>query len=541
MRVEAISLVGVLGYSDRATMPLPERGVVLITGPNGSGKSAWVEAVSVALWGETIRGTPPWHAGSHGEVEVSLTEPRAGVRRCRTAKGTVTLSVNGENAATTTKGQEALNAVVGAAATWQATHVVSAQDVGRFTRATDGERKRFLESLLGLAAFDAALAKCRAELKTVAAEKTARERNAERLAEGRTAEERRAADARAALAQTVAPNPEHGERIVQLQSVLNDLHAMRQNASGRADKLRAQIATAQADVRTAERDNAKFRLGTCPTCGAELTDAQAKCFDADARLSRGLTALSDLTAAIQRVDAELRGIDEEEQEANAAWREVSREQERANADARARAHAEQVLADSERRLAAYGNDIATETAAAETANARLQLLLDAEKALGLQGIRAHVLGESLDGIQSIANGWLARIAGSGMRLELSPSTEKASGGVKDAISLEVVGAGGGYGYRAASLGQQRRIDVALLFALADISAAATARAPGTLWCDEILAGLDADGREAVCGALVDLARDRCVVVISHDDDAAELLRPARHVRVLDGTITQEVA
>ena len=43
----------------------------------------------------------------------------------------------------------------------------SAQDAAHFTNATDGERKRLLEQLLGLDKFDVALTKCRLELKEV--------------------------------------------------------------------------------------------------------------------------------------------------------------------------------------------------------------------------------------------------------------------------------------------------------------------------------------------------------------------------------------
>jgi len=121
-------------------------------------------------------------------------------------------------------------------------------------------------------------------------------------------------------------------------------------------------------------------------------------------------------------------------------------------------------------------------------------------------------------------------------LRLSPYQEKKSGGVTDSISLEIEGAGGGYGYKAASAGERRRIDVALLFALSEISSAAHGTMAGTLFVDECFDGLDSVGVPRVVEAVRELANRRAVVVISHDEDLKDLLDPALHLKIEDGKL-----
>jgi DNA repair exonuclease SbcCD ATPase subunit len=157
-----------------------------------------------------------------------------------------------------------------------------------------------------------------------------------------------------------------------------------------------------------------------------------------------------------------------------------------------------------------------------------------EGVLGLRGVRSQVLAKALPGVEAAANAWLSRVAGGDVSLSLSATSELKGGGEVEKIGLSLKGLAGGHGYRAASGGQRRRVDVALLLALADIAGAARARAPETLWMDEIFDCLDEDGTTAVAGLLEELSRNRTVLVITHAPGA--WLRAAAHIQVDAGRL-----
>jgi DNA repair exonuclease SbcCD ATPase subunit len=122
----------------------------------------------------------------------------------------------------------------------------------------------------------------------------------------------------------------------------------------------------------------------------------------------------------------------------------------------------------------------------------------------------------------------------GLRATLRPYVEKKSGSVVDAISLDIEGAGAGYGYRAASGGERRRVDVALLLALSEVGQAAQGQSGSTLFLDEVFDALDEGGVAALTDALADLAQDRCVFIISHNMDIIAGVRAAMRIHVEGG-------
>ena len=166
------------------------------------------------------------------------------------------------------------------------------------------------------------------------------------------------------------------------------------------------------------------------------------------------------------------------------------------------------------------------------------MLSACDKVLGMKGVRAQVLASALGGLEAVANGWLSRLAGDGLSLVLKPYVENKKGTTSEALSLEVVGAGGGRGYRASSGGERRRIDLALLLALADVAAAAYRQEPGTLFFDEVFDCLDSEGTDRAVEVIDELAKDRCCVVISHSPDLASALRPVLHLQVKDGSVVK---
>ena len=90
---------------------------------------------------------------------------------------------------------------------------------------------------------------------------------------------------------------------------------------------------------------------------------------------------------------------------------------------------------------------------------------------------------------------------------------------------------GGRPYRAWSTGQRRRVDVALLLALQQTAQLAAGGTGWTVWVDEVGDGLDTEGRRLLVDVLHQLAEDRAVVVITHDEEMMRGLQPVHHVKL----------
>ncbi len=134
----------------------------------------------------------------------------------------------------------------------------------------------------------------------------------------------------------------------------------------------------------------------------------------------------------------------------------------------------------------------------------------AAQVLGVKGLRGHVLGHALHGVEFVANYWLQQIA-PGKALTLRSEGEQGK------IVLGLQGYGGGR-YGAASSGERRRVDAPLLLALAEVAGAGER---GTLFLDEIFDALDVEGQQLVARALGELGMQQSVVVITHSEDLAK--------------------
>jgi DNA repair exonuclease SbcCD ATPase subunit len=163
-----------------------------------------------------------------------------------------------------------------------------------------------------------------------------------------------------------------------------------------------------------------------------------------------------------------------------------------------------------------------------------------EQILSTKGIRASLLAEVLTVIEEAANRWFGFLPmedGVPLKLKLNPYTEKGDS-VTDALSLEVEGAGAGLGYKAASAGERRRIDLALMLALQEVAEAAHGVKFGTVFIDEAFDALDADVVPEAVELLRDLAEDRCVILITHNELVAKHLGDAMvaHMHVERGSV-----
>lgn len=105
---------------------------------------------------------------------------------------------------------------------------------------------------------------------------------------------------------------------------------------------------------------------------------------------------------------------------------------------------------------------------------------------------------------------------------LSPQSQLKSGEMRDRLSIRVqLGTPPSWAdYGGLSGGEKRRVDLALLFALADVYQQRYGlphRLLGVLILDEVFGYLDVDGEEAAVDVLQELGQSTTVFVVSHTE------------------------
>jgi DNA repair exonuclease SbcCD ATPase subunit len=583
MNVKRIRMVNVYGHV-LSEVELPDAGVVVVTGPNGAGKSGlFLEGVALGAFGKTLRGAPGWGPEAGGESMVALDLAGLTIERLR-AKGKTTLAwkirdddteeggIYGSIARlggklptdgdatfeTATKAQDALERLVGSFDVWRRTAAFSSSDAAHFSLATDSERKRLLESVLGIERFDEALERCRLDLAMEDAAARSREVAIAEAYARVEANKARAAAAADEAARFAATAPEAlPEPKLPGGALHGDLKAMADRAGAEARALAAKLAKLDEAVGAAHGDARRATELVNRTSGPECLHCRQPITKAHADKLRRLAADAKEAATVEaaRVSAERDQLRAEHQEleherdallrqagaaqaaeaahrvADAQWR--AREAERARW-AQQRASLEDAYKKAAELQAAVESALRKAEAAHADGELELAALRSVESVLGLRGVRAQLLGRALGGVEAVANAWLGRLGLAGLSLRLKPYAEKKTGGHTDAISLDVTGAGAGYGYKGASAGERRRIDVALLLGLAEVAGASRGVRPGTLFFDECMDALDSDGVAHVAAALEELAQDRAVVVVTHNEELARSLSAVRRFKVEEG-------
>lgn len=567
----------VMSHED-TLVQLPERGVVVVTGPNGAGKSSLAEAVALCLWGETLRETPAWRTGERSCFVMVHAGPVAAVRERRGQRvkfswwpdegevegraldAALSLGAGATDWESNTQAQAALVKEVGEFDVWRRACTFSVADAAGFTLATDGERKRLLEAILGLDRFDPALEACRRDLRAAELDAAAAQSALDAGAGREDQIRKRLAEAETSLAEVDAEPCDEAAA----EHRLEERRRLRHMVDAAAQDARAQHATLrrldqvggehEAEAAALRRRVAALASGRCDACDRLVPDEHLTALRARAAAAAGRYEAARAAASADRASAE--SALEEYQEELRALRDQAAELEAAEALSAERKLAREAAASrkarAEKSLREASADLAEALAARErqgerlaAARRRIGVLRAVERALGLRGVRAHVLGGALAGINAVAAAWLPKfgqVDGRDLGVELRPHSERAKGGVVDAISIRVTGAGGDHGYKGASAGERKRVDAALLIAISEVSSAAAAYREGsTLWFDELFDGLDAEGRACAVDVLRDLARDRAVVVVTHDAALAQALPAAKRIHVRRGCVVDDRA
>lgn len=537
---------------DHLRVDMPSTGIVAVRGHNGAGKSALLEAVSWGVWGTTIRGgergKDPTQVGGAKCRALVVTDRIVVERTRRRGKAEAVLwrlpaEPDWRPATTATKAQAEIDAVVGGASLWQRTAILSSSDAARFSLATDGERKRLLEGFLGLGAFDTALDTARKALSAAERECTAATRLAELLRSQAPSHDARLQRAQARSAEAAAARPPTDAAPAQADidrldamhaQALKEVRALPRNPPETAAAL-----SARAALEALRQQLARLGAGNCPVCTqpipASLRDGlEGDARSAQARAEDAAATAAEATAQHNALYDELR---DEAEALGAKVQELVARQAQHDAYSKLSAQALLELRDAQEACAKAATALEDAEVRAREAQVNAATLRAVETVLGLRGMRAGVLHRASLGLEAATNAWLARLAGTGVRVSLTDAEAGASG----KVPFTIHGMGGGEGYDACSGGERRRVDVALTMALAQVAAASEGAVPGTLGADEVFDALDPDGIDAAMLVLADLARDRAVVVITHTPELAERLRPVAVMRLVagGGTITNE--
>ena len=541
---KSINMIHFMGH-EASTLKLPDTGVVLLTGKNGAGKSAFVECASMSLFGKSIRGDTPW-PDDDGSKSIALAASSVVIndREITAARSHNSLRWNDLNHQTPSKAQKELARYVGDQDSWQRACVLTSEDLGTFTRLTGAPRIRLLEKLLMLDRFDDALERATFDRNTASVDVEASSEDLRNVkgdwarADGTL---RRAYESHAALGEK--PEPVDMEELDALVTTRKAQVREYVTACHQADKELKALVKTRPGAHPFEKKFDRLKKGICPTCEQavdagpleELRMAISKqqaaavehntLYDAANAVATKATNLLDRGRSLMH-DAEMaaqRGrMHNESCSSRAAVFAAS-------ADAVAKAMV------TEQQLR---EEIVSLEVEQDACKKHLELLETSVFVLGTRGVRASILSNSLKQIERIANTWAKRLGD--VEIQLAPRRAKKNKSTEfvEEITLSVRHAErkDWHSFKALSSGQKRRVDVAMLFALSEISRAVRGTTAGTIFCDEVDVNLDEEGVEKLAHVLDEMSHDRCVVVLSPNERIVQYLEPALHLRVYRGTI-----
>lgn len=532
MRIKELTLQ-TFGCHANRKFEFPETGVVLITGPNGSGKSSIVEALAAAVWNKTLRGEPLWNDGL-GELNLETYDDLR-VTRVRTKSANrLNWCVLGTEEAeydTVTKAQEALDCVVGEFEHWRTSLVFTSSDSASFAECTDVTRKRMLEDVLGMTKLALAHANCKVAAKDAEQTSATSDYKVKELAE----------------------ETEHLHD--QLEAIIDVQHSKRAELVKQEETLREELDKLSSRMkRLAKSPNllkpSRDKLSILNSRNKQIANrlsAMHAGMNVPCELCGQVITKQHVLAEIARLEPEVKQITKEIEEVKQATmllEAAAKDYEQARIDhgnctgrlsqvKLALNHAtDDAVTRMQLQIADSYQEFKDMQQKAEDDEHEYEVLAVAERVLSPRGVRALLLSNALGYMEEIANYWLERVTRKPLSLILKPYTVNADGAQTEVMSMKVVGAGGGHGYWAASGGERRRINIALMLSLSELQELTAMSKGGTMFFDEVFDALDNDGVQAVVDVLEELSRSRCVVVISHNDSLVQGLRNVvQHVRL----------
>lgn len=555
---------------------------------NGSGKSFLFDGPAWALFGRCIRadykGDDIVRLGSKGGayVVVEFTGPlNMRVERYRKHskyKNKVRLIVNGKDLSRGTNAQtdEAIVTAIGMDYDVFANSVAfgARDDVKSFFTAPDSERKRIIESMLGLDVYAFAEKEARRRLREATDELSAWEASEEKaqtavdelteaVSELRGTEDpeeiafqancRKAVVARLGRKATrLAKLIKKVTTAVQLQldkmeaattkyeaaqAEYDKAHKILKTRKQDADLGRSKLA---GEVSVVKKRVAKFEAleDTCPTCEEPISEKKVE------KITDVLNGeVEDLQRKDNLLQMELKGVlvdmeelvepeepeipeeytklkarqDDLTDEKHALETKCASENARLEEAEKAQAELEEKIGAIESRIAAARKMKATAHQSVEETKELVDKLDFWVMGFGNGGLKSFLIEAELPEINKRATQYARRLLGEGAYVKLcATKTLKTKDTKKEEMTVEAQIPGCTESYRGASKGQKKRMDLSLLLAFRDLVASRATKPFRQLFADEIFDGLDRSGVESVAGLLRDISEAVPVSLVTHD-------------------------
>lgn len=151
------------------------------------------------------------------------------------------------------------------------------------------------------------------------------------------------------------------------------------------------------------------------------------------------------------------------------------------------------------------------------------ILEDVVKIYSNSGVKSHVLDLITPYLNERANKYLNRLTGSGIEVTFSTQKKKKDGEMSDKFDIQISNEVGGETYNANSEGEKKRIDLAISLAIQDLVVSKSNLATNMIIYDEIFDALDDVGSENA----VELLKERLgsvgtIFVVTHSEHLKNL-------------------
>jgi len=550
---------------------------------NGAGKSAVFEALIWDLFGKTFRGITGDEVINRNtrkkkECAVALSFSKNGkpfeivrFRKLRNLGTGLKLFYNDKDISKPTipETQKELERILGFKYDTLVHSTYFGQALSHFSSLTDAQQKKILDDLLGLSVLPKCLARVRAGLKEISHQEISNSAQVEILEQEIEASRDRIKELKETQKKQMKEQKQEKESLERLLKHKRKKHAeaekemleakeshwlkeqefLGEKKKFRLDATKLQNLSAQsvAKLKMLARQKSgiesekevlycKVIDGSCPvdekrrkTELAEIKKQKAKITNQKAKLDAALEILSQQEKELTKQEKELNkvamGIQSEEKEVDSLANEVSVTEQKLGqieSETEQQTDIDKLLDKERRRLRTKKGKIESLEENLKKRAKQKKRLEFWEEGFGNAGMKSYMLDDVAEFLNEKVNDFTEFLTDGEIRIAFQTQRRLKSGETRERFAIDIIGQGGKTTYAASSGGEKRRIDVAILLALSELTSR-HGNLPSLLILDEVFDSLDDVGIERVVRLLKSqlLNKRDSVFVITHSDVLAQ--------------------